>query len=110
NIIANNVDTSKIGRYSVTYKVTDSNGASTTKTIIVTVKEKITNSDNVNNQQNNVTITNSAQRNIKKQYENTGKKKMFPNTGEIMNNYGLLSGILLVLVSGLIVIKRKLKI
>ena len=43
NIIANDVDTSKAGTYHVTYKVTDKNGASTKKTITVTVKEKSTN-------------------------------------------------------------------
>ena len=42
NIIANDVDTSKAGTYHVTYKVTDKNGASTEKTITVTVKEKTT--------------------------------------------------------------------
>lgn len=40
NVIKNNVDTSKAGTYSVTYKVTDKNGASVEKTIKVTVKEK----------------------------------------------------------------------
>ena len=42
NIIANNVDMSKAGIYSITYKVTDSKGASTVKTITVTVNEKAT--------------------------------------------------------------------
>ena len=40
NIIANNVDTSVAGTYNVTYKVTDKDGASTVKTITVTVKAK----------------------------------------------------------------------
>ena len=40
-ILKNEVDTSKAGTYSATYKVTDSKGASTTKTIKVTVKEKV---------------------------------------------------------------------
>ena len=39
NVIANDVDTSKAGTYHVTYKVTDKNGASTEKTITVTVKQ-----------------------------------------------------------------------
>ena len=43
NIIANDVDTSKAGTYHVTYKVTDKNGASTEKTITVTIKEKTPN-------------------------------------------------------------------
>lgn len=36
-IVSNNVDTTKVGEYEVTYKVTDSKGASTTKTIKITV-------------------------------------------------------------------------
>ena len=39
-VISDNVDTSKAGTYEVTYQVTDSQGASVTKTITVTVKEK----------------------------------------------------------------------
>ena len=41
NVISNNVDISKAGTYTVIYKVTDKKGASTLKTIIVTVQEKI---------------------------------------------------------------------
>ena len=41
-IIENTVDTSKTGKYHVTYKVTDSQGASSTKTIAVTVLPKTT--------------------------------------------------------------------
>ena len=39
-IVKNTVDTKKAGEYEVTYKVTDSDGATRTKTIKVTVKEK----------------------------------------------------------------------
>ena len=39
-VIKNTVDTKKAGKYEVTYKVTDSDGATCTKTIKVTVKEK----------------------------------------------------------------------
>ena len=42
NVIKNDVNTSKAGVYEVTYKVTDSQGASTVKTIKVTVKAKDT--------------------------------------------------------------------
>ena len=38
--VVGNVDTTKAGNYTVTYKVTDSEGATTTKTITVTVLEK----------------------------------------------------------------------
>lgn len=43
NIIGSDVDTFKAGIYHVTYRVTDKNGASTQKTITVTVKEKVVN-------------------------------------------------------------------
>jgi len=39
-VLNNEVDTTKVGIYKVTYKVTDSQGASTTKTIYVTVNPK----------------------------------------------------------------------
>lgn len=41
-VVKNDVDTSKSGTYNVTYEVTDNDGATTTKTIQVTVKENIT--------------------------------------------------------------------
>ena len=40
-VVKNTVDTKKAGKYEVTYKVTDSDGATRTKTIKVTVKEKV---------------------------------------------------------------------
>lgn len=40
NIISNNVNTSQVGTYQVTYKVTDTHGASSQKTIEVKVLEK----------------------------------------------------------------------
>lgn len=39
-VVKNTVDTKKAGKYEVTYKVTDSDGATRTKTIKVTVQEK----------------------------------------------------------------------
>lgn len=39
-VLSHNVDTTKAGEYQITYKVTDSKGASTTKTIKVLVEEK----------------------------------------------------------------------
>lgn len=45
-VIENTVDTTKAGEYKVVYKVTDSQGASVTKEIKVTVEEVITDSDN----------------------------------------------------------------
>lgn len=44
--VVGNVDTTKSGNYTLTYKVTDSEGATTTKNITVTVLEKETASEN----------------------------------------------------------------
>lgn len=41
-VLSSDVDITKAGTYTVTYKVTDSKGASSTKTITITVKEKDT--------------------------------------------------------------------
>ena len=49
NVIFNNVNTKVAGTYEVTYKVTDSEGATVTKTIKVTVNPKQNNEDNSNN-------------------------------------------------------------
>lgn len=56
-VIENNVDTSKAGVYKIVYKVTDSQGASVTKTIKVTVKEKeVTQITDQNSNEKNDTI------------------------------------------------------
>ncbi|MFG5536588.1 BspA family leucine-rich repeat surface protein [Enterococcus faecalis] len=62
-----------------------------------------------NSQQNSVSITNSAQTDKKGQQEKINGKKLLPNTGEIMGNYGLFGAMLLALAGGLTVIKRKAK-
>ena len=61
-VIENTVNTSKVGIYSVTYEVTDSNGLTTRKTIVVIVEDnKVIIPDEENNNNNNsgnkVTIT-----------------------------------------------------
>ena len=48
-VISNNVDTTTTGTYEVTFKVTDSRGASTLKTICVTIKSKAVNEKQPNN-------------------------------------------------------------
>lgn len=55
-VVENNVDTTKEGKYTVTYRVKDKNGATATKTITVTVvKEVILASEiNINNKFNNL--------------------------------------------------------
>lgn len=50
--ITSNVDTAKAGKYEVMYTVTDSAGATATKTIVVTVKEKAGKPDDGNNNNN----------------------------------------------------------
>ena len=51
-VISNTVDTTKAGTYEVTYKATDSHGASSTKTIKVVVNEKTTVTPGTNEQSN----------------------------------------------------------
>lgn len=47
-ITKNTVDTSKAGKYTINYEVTDNGGTRVRKTIVVTVKEKATTSDEEN--------------------------------------------------------------
>lgn len=44
-VVLNKVDTTKAGAYLVTYEVSDSQGATATKTITVTVKDKVIEED-----------------------------------------------------------------
>ena len=60
NVIKNDVDTTKAGIYSVTYKVTDSNGNSAVKTIQITVKEKEKPSQPENDQNTGISDNDSA--------------------------------------------------
>ena len=84
NIIANDVDMSKAGTYTVTYKVTDSKVASTVKTITVTVKEKDTTA--VEKPENNPTERPSEDGNNN---PTTSKPDKLPQTGDV-SNLGLL--------------------
>ena len=47
--VSGSVNTSVAGDYTLTYSVTDANGATTTATRVITVKEKAQNSEDVNN-------------------------------------------------------------
>lgn len=51
-VLKNEVDTTNAGVYEVTYKVTDSQGASYTKTVKVTVKERKVSTSNTNKEKN----------------------------------------------------------
>ena len=110
NILSNDVDMSKVGTYYITYKVTDSKGASAVKTITVTVKEKeenkpvIPEKPETPSKPNNGGITTSKP-------NNTGPSSSSPQTGD-MTNIGLL-GSLFAGSSGIIAVilgkKRKKK-
>ncbi len=90
NVIKNEVDTTKAGVYEVVYKVTDSQGASVTKTITVTVKEK------------------STDKPVK---PNKPNKPDVPKTGD-MTNFGLLASMLagsLAILAVMVMERRKKK-
>lgn len=72
-VIENNVDTSKAGVYKIVYKVTDSQGASVTKTIKVTVKEKeVTQiTDQNSNEKNDKTNQNHSEQSVVETEDNT---------------------------------------
>ena len=65
-VVKNDVDTTKPGTYEVVYKVTDSKGASTTKTIRVTVvkKDVSTSTDKPAKPNNSVKLNTGAQTNV----------------------------------------------
>ena len=65
-VVKNDVDTTKPGTYEVTYKVTDSKGASTTKTIKVTVvkKDVSTSTDKPAKPNNSGKLNTGAQTNV----------------------------------------------
>ncbi len=86
NIIANNVNMDKAGTYSVTYKVTDSQGAATVKTITVTVNEK---TDDMSSNPMDSSDTDSSA-----STQNTSKLDG-PKTGDAMN-----PGLLTLMVAG----------
>ena len=63
-VIKNTVDTKKAGTYEVTYQVTDSQGASVTKTIKVTVKAATVNPDKPDNDKNDGSVETGDRNNL----------------------------------------------
>lgn len=94
NIIANDVNTDKAGTYNITYKVTDSQGATVVKTITVTVNEKPTIPDS--KPENKPSNPN----------QNSSKPSSLPQTGDA-TNLGLLGLMFAGSGSMLLVLNRK---
>ncbi|MBS4928986.1 MAG: DUF5011 domain-containing protein [Anaerostipes sp.] len=98
-VLENNVDTSKASIYEITYKVTDSKGASSTKTITVTVKAKDTQNPTIDdNKKPSATDTDKKPASTDKQTTSNS-----PKTGDSTNmttwlalmfvSLGLLAGV-----------------
>ena len=105
-VFSNDVDTSKAGTYAVIYKVTDSKGASSTKTITVTVKGKDTQKPTIDdNKKPSATDTDKKPASTDKQTTSNS-----PKTGDSTNmttwlalmfvSLGLLAGVFTVRKSG----------
>ena len=100
NIISNNVDMSQAGTYSITYKVTDKNGASALKTITVVVNPKL----EVVKPENNKPTVESKPEVDNKPTDNTNK---LPNTG-VESSLPLL-GVLSITIGVALSLKKKQK-
>lgn len=107
-VLNNSVDVNKAGVYEVTYKVTDSNGATVTKTITVTVKEKDADTpttpekpDDSNKPDNTTKPDNQAKPDSTTKPDNTAKpgnptkpnKTDTPKTGDVAN-FGVFASML----------------
>ena len=90
-VVKNEVDTTKAGVYEVTYKVTDSQGASYTKTIKVTVKERKISTPNTDKEK--------KPNNGGDKINNTGN----PKTGD-QTNVGLFTSLLVISALGIAIL------
>ena len=108
--------TTKAGSYTVTYKVTDSQGASSTKTITVTVKENTNNQssqpekDN-NNPSNGKGNTSTQEKNTNKESgkETKGSKGTKTSTGTYAAVFSGIASVSLALLCGLMIIQKRQK-
>ena len=100
NVIENTVDTSKVGTYTVIYKVTDSNGASATKTITVTVKAKEPANPNPGDNDKPTKPDNTHPDTDKSDTPQTGDN----NNIEFYKSMAIISGLLIII---LITVKKK---
>ena len=106
----NDVDTSTAGTYSVTYKVTDSQGASITKTITVTVEEKEdTDNPSDTDKTDNGTTNSGNTTNTSNDDKDSTASADSPKTGDT-TNLGLYTSLLTMsglLIAILAVLKKK---
>ena len=103
-ILSNDVDTSKAGTYTVIYKVTDSKGASSTKTITVTVKAKDTQMPTIDdNKKPYTTDTDKKPASTDKQITTDS-----PKTGDSTNmtTWGVLMFVSLGLLAGVFIVRK----
>ncbi|WP_290772940.1 immunoglobulin-like domain-containing protein, partial [Anaerofustis sp.] len=100
NVIKNTVDKSKVGTYTVIYKVTDSNGASATKTITVTVKAKEPANPNPGDEDKPTKPDNTHPDTDKSDTPQTGDS----NNIEFYKSMAIISGLLIII---LITVKKK---
>ncbi|MDO4598831.1 MAG: DUF5011 domain-containing protein [[Ruminococcus] gnavus] len=93
NVESNDVNVKKAGTYHVTYKVSDSQGATVKKTIQVVVKEKMESSqEKQEEQKKNDQKKNDQKKNITRK-DNKAKQANAPKTGDI-SSFGWMAGLL----------------
>ena len=106
-VLCNDVDTSKAGTYKVIYKVTDSKGASSTKTITVTVKAKDTQKPTIDdNKKPSATDTDKNPASIDKQITTDS-----PKTSDSTNitTWAVLMFLSLGLLTGVFIVRKSRK-
>ena len=106
-VLSNDVDTSKAGTYTVIYKVTDSKGASSTKAITVTVKEKDTQKPTIDDKKKpSATDTDKKPASTDKQITTDS-----PKTGDSTNmtTWGVLMFVSLGLLAGVFIVRKSRK-
>ncbi|HGS9607866.1 BspA family leucine-rich repeat surface protein [Clostridioides difficile] len=106
-VLSNDVDTSKAGTYTVIYKVTDSKGASSTKTITVTVKGKDTQKPTIDdNKKPSATDTDKKPASTDKQTTSNS-----PETGDSTNmtTWLALMFVSLSLLTGVFIVRKSRK-